>query len=57
MSGTQAADAVVSEVRKESWIVESLGCEDRVMANVLKLVFGTKPARRTVVSALAPPVH
>jgi hypothetical protein len=57
MSGMQVADAVMFWVRNERWIAESPGFEDRVTANGLKLVFGMRPARKAVVSALAPPIH
>jgi hypothetical protein len=53
----QVGDAVMVEVRVGTRFVESLGFEDTVMVNVLKLFFGTRLARMTEANALALPVH
>jgi hypothetical protein len=57
MSDMQVADAVMVEVTNGRLIVESLGFEDTVMANVLTLFSGTRPVRKAEVNALALPIH
>jgi hypothetical protein len=53
----QVGDAVRVEVRDWRRIVESLGFEDTVTANVLKLFVGKRLVRKAEVNALALPAH
>ena len=53
MFGMRVVGVVMVEVRVGSRIVESLGFEDRVMVNVLKLFFGKRLVRKIEGNALA----
>jgi hypothetical protein len=53
----QVGDAAMVEARDGWRIVESLGFEDMVTVNGLKLVVGKRLVRKAEVNALALPVH
>jgi hypothetical protein len=57
MFDMQVADAGMVEVRNGRLIEESLGFEDTVTANVLRLFFEKRLARRAAVNVLALPAH
>lgn len=57
MSDMQVGGAVMGEVSVAGRIVESLGFEDTVTVNVLKLFVEKMLARKSAVNALALPVR